>query len=554
MRKLKVICASLLPLCIVACASRVSPTGGPRDEVPPEVVSSNPENNSIFFNSKKITITFNEFIDLKNGGTNILITPIPEQKPKYVVKRKSLIVEFKDTLEKDATYVLSFDNSVADITESNLTKDFRYVFSTGSYIDSLILKGNCKDAFTGQPTKDATVMLYITNNDSLPFKTTPRYFARTDENGNFTIFNIKNGSYKLFVLEDSNANFLFDNPNESIGFLPNMIDVNDSVNVISEAIRLFRNPLPNQKLIKKNFDYPGVVHLSFAKPVDSLAIRVLYPENLSPLKVNYLRNRDSIDIWFPRIDDDSLKIVLAYGDEKIKSDTVKFMIRKPNMKIGGRTSKSTSDTTLKFQHPFIGNRFSPFDSVLFKFRRPISLAESDKMILTREEDTLQLKLVFNPLDFQVYAPLVVKEDETYNLLILPNAFIDIFGQTNDTVKLQFKVMNEREFGAFEFILQSDSLHKNNLVIQLYQKNEIFESLPYAINQKIKFSKLKPGNYNIRLLVDENGNGKWDEGDYFSKRQAEEVLNYPQTINIRAGWDTENIWEYDKGMKKSEKLK
>jgi len=554
LRNLKAICASLILLCIVACASRVSPTGGPRDEVPPEVVSSNPENNSIFFNSKKITITFDEFIDLKNGGTNILITPIPEQKPKYVVKRKSLIIEFKDTLEKDATYVLSFDNSVADITESNLSKDFRYVFSTGSYIDSLILKGNCKDAFTGQATKDATVMLYKTDNDSLPFKTTPRYFARTDENGNFKIFNIKNGSYKLFVLEDSNANFLFDNPNESIGFLPNMIDVNDSVNVISEVIRLFRNPLPNQKLIKKSIDYPGVVHLSFAKPVDSLAINVIYPENLLPLKVNYLRNRDSIDIWFPRIDADSLKIIFAYGDEKIKSDTVKFTVRKPNMKIGGRTSKSTSDTTLKFQHPFIGNRFSPFDSVLFKFQRPIMRAESDKMILTRDEDTLQLRLDFNPLDFQVYAPLVVKEDETYNLLILPNAFKDIFGQSNDTVKLQFKVMNEREFGAFEFILQSDSLQKNNLVIQLYQKNEILESLPYVINQKIKFSKLKPGNYNIRLLVDENGNGKWDEGDYFSKRQAEEVLNYPQTINIRAGWDTENIWEYDKGMKKTDKLK
>jgi len=532
-----------------ACASRVAPSGGPRDEKPPELVQAKPENNSLFFKAKKIEIEFDEFIELKNGGSKILITPIPKNNPKYVVKRKSLFIEFQDTLEKDVTYVMSFDNSVSDITEGNLTKNFRYVFSTGSYIDSLILNGTCKDAFTGELAKDVTVMLYKENNDSLPFNALPRYFAKTNETGNFTIYNIKAGAYKLFALDDSNDNYLFDNTNEKIGFIAEMIDISDSLKRISNPIYLFRNPLPKQKLMKKNFTQPGLVNLSFAKPVDSLNIEVLFPENLSPLKINLLRNNDSLDIWFPRVETDSLKMLVSYLDDVIKTDTLFFNTKQTAMK--GKMGRSTnaSDTLLKVTHPVVLNKLSPFDSLIFKFNRPVQFIDSTLLTIITKEDTINPRIVFSPLDQSAYVPMVFKDEQDYSITILPGCFTDLYNRTHDTISFVFKLMDERDFGAFDFKMLSDSLKYDHLLLQLYQKDKVLLSKKYTIGETVKFDKLKPGNYNLRLVVDENNNGKWDTGDYFSKKQAEVILHYPQTVNIRAGWDTENIWEYDKTKSK-----
>lgn len=542
-------------LIINACASRVAPSGGPRDEKAPELIRSIPENNTVFFDSKKIIIEFDEFIDLKNGGTKILIAPIPENMPKYILKRKSVLIEFKDSLAKDETYVISLDNSIADITEGNLVKDLRYVFSTGSYIDSLMLSGSCKDAYAGDALKDVIVMLYRTDEDSLPFKETPRYFAKTNEQGIFTIYNIKEGDYKLFALLDGNDNYLFDNPSEKIAYLPELIPIRDSLVMLKEPLLLFKNPLPKQRIAKKNFKHPGLVNLGFAKPVDTLSIEVLHPEDFKAVRFQYHRDRDSLDIWFPEVKDDSLKVIFRFHDALIKDDTVKFNTRKPSLKAGGKGGRSSqADTVLKLKHPLAGGRFSPYDSLLFESPVPIRSVDASRTQLIKGEDTTQINFVFQELDFKVFVPLQLKEDEEWRMVLLPGAVRDIYGHSNDTMNLQFKVLSERDFGAFEFELKSDSLKKTNLVLQLYQKDKVIQSLPYKINNRIKFDKLKPGSYNIRLIVDENQNGRWDAGNYFEKRQPEEILSYPQAINIRAGWDTENIWEFDKGAAGSGGLK
>lgn len=542
-------------LIINACASRVAPSGGPRDEKAPELIRSIPENNTVFFDSKKIIIEFDEFIDLKNGGTKILIAPIPENKPKYILKRKSVLIEFKDSLAKDETYVISLDNSIADITEGNLVKDLRYVFSTGSYIDSLMLTGSCKDAFAGDALKDVVVMLYRADEDSLPFKETPRYFAKTNEQGIFTIYNIKEGDYKLFALLDGNDNYLFDSPSEKIAYLPELIPIRDSLVMLKEPLLLFKNPLPKQRISKKNFKHPGLVNLGFAKPVDTLSIEVLHPEDFKAVRFQYFRDRDSLDIWFPEVKDDSLKVIFSFHDALIKDDTVKFNTRKPSLKAGGKGGRSSqADTVLKLKHSLAGGRFSPYDSLLFESPVPIRSVDASRTQLIKGEDTTQINFVFQELDFKVFVPLQLKEDEEWRMVLLPGAVRDIYGHSNDTMNLQFKVLSERDFGAFEFALKSDSLKKTNLVLQLYQKDKVIESLPYKINDRIKFDKLKPGSYNIRLIVDENQNGRWDAGNYFEKRQPEEILSYPQAINIRAGWDTENIWEFDKGATGSGGLK
>jgi len=71
----------LLVLLFYACAHVVSPTGGPRDETPPEVVRSTPQNYSPNFDGDEIRIFFDEFVQLQNIRQQLLISPPLETMP-----------------------------------------------------------------------------------------------------------------------------------------------------------------------------------------------------------------------------------------------------------------------------------------------------------------------------------------------------------------------------------------------------------------------------------------------------------------------------------------
>ena len=57
-----------------SCAKRGSPTGGFKDTIPPIMINATPKNKTTFFDSEKITITFNEYLSLKNINEKLIIS------------------------------------------------------------------------------------------------------------------------------------------------------------------------------------------------------------------------------------------------------------------------------------------------------------------------------------------------------------------------------------------------------------------------------------------------------------------------------------------------
>ena len=207
----------------IACAQIVTPSGGPKDELPPLILEMNPEPFNTNFSGNLIEIEFDEYIKLHEPANQILISPPQRKSPEYVIKKKSLLVKFKDTLMENTTYTINFGEAIRDNNEGNVLGRLTYVFSTGAYLDSMQIEGKVLNAFDGSPADDAIVMLYDQDVDSLPLVTLPLYFGRTDAQGNFKLSNLKNIDYKIFSLRDENANYIYDIPEESVGFLDGMI-------------------------------------------------------------------------------------------------------------------------------------------------------------------------------------------------------------------------------------------------------------------------------------------------------------------------------------------
>jgi len=221
---------------LTQCAKIVAPTGGPKDEQHPRIVTVEPPNKTVNFSSGKINITFDEFIQLKDLNSNLVISPPVEEKPEIIVKGKTLEIKLMSELKDSTTYNFYFGNSVQDYNEGNPIENFEYVLSTGDYIDSLALKGQVVNSFNLLPEEGVFVMLYREKGDSVPIKQLPDHISKTDAEGHFYINNISNNDFKLFALRDNNKNYLFDLTNEDIAFVDSLITFQLVTEIVLDTI------------------------------------------------------------------------------------------------------------------------------------------------------------------------------------------------------------------------------------------------------------------------------------------------------------------------------
>lgn len=198
-------------------------SGGAKDENPPVMLSSKPENFTTNFAVKEVIIEFDEFLKPGNPAAKLIISPVMDKKPEVKIKGKSLLITFTSELLPNRTYTLNFGDGIADLNENNSIENFTYVFSTGAEIDSLQFSGQVTTAFTNEPAEGVAVMLYQEDYDSLPLTKLPIYLSLTDKEGQYTLKNLASGSYKIFALKDANNNYLFDQPKEEIAFIDSLI-------------------------------------------------------------------------------------------------------------------------------------------------------------------------------------------------------------------------------------------------------------------------------------------------------------------------------------------
>jgi hypothetical protein len=206
------------------CASIVPPTGGPRDSLPPVIVKLDPRDSGRLFNEKRFVITFNEFVQVDEPQKNLIVSPTPKANPVITIKLRSVIVSIKDTLEPNTTYSFDFGNSIKDLNEGNIFKNFRYVFSTGTTIDTLGLGGRVLVAETGKADSTLVVMLHKNLDDSAVVKEKPRYVARVDTAGYFRFRNIAAGTYRLYALKDESGQRRFLSKEQLFAFADSTVD------------------------------------------------------------------------------------------------------------------------------------------------------------------------------------------------------------------------------------------------------------------------------------------------------------------------------------------
>jgi hypothetical protein len=209
-----------------SCANIVPPNGGPRDSIPPRLISATPRDSTVNFRGTRIQLNFDEYIDLQEVQNNLLFTPLFDKRPRVEVVRKEITITFQDTLEPNTTYIFNFGNAVRDINEGNVLKNFTYTFSTGPVLDSLELTGRVLMAQTGKVDSTLTVVLHRNLTDSAVYNQTPRYAVRLDPQGNFRFQNLAPGRYAVYAIGDAGIARRYNNPRkQAFAFLDSAVVV-----------------------------------------------------------------------------------------------------------------------------------------------------------------------------------------------------------------------------------------------------------------------------------------------------------------------------------------
>ena len=522
----------LLFVCI-GCAKKGSITGGLKDTIAPTLKISFPENFSTNFKGNQIKLTFDEYVKLKGVEKQLIVSPPMKNEPLIIPSTvtKYLTIQIKDTLQPNTTYSFNFGQSITDNNEGNPLNQFKYVFSTGPYIDSLALGGRVKDALEKEVESFVSVMLYEVNEkfkDSVVYTNPPRYITNTlDSLKTFRLENLKAGKYLLVAMKDRNNNNKFNPRTDKIGFHKQFVTIpNDTV----YEIELFKEVLPFKALKPYQASgnrlvvaYDGKQDFSKSKP------KIILKNNTQTIEsiVTQFPKKDSLQVWYKPIKVDSL--LMNIKKEGYVND---FSVKIKNQKKDTLSISAVQTGILNLRDQFTLETSTPLIKI-----DPAKIKLTDgaakAVAFTHQYDDFHQKLVF---DFKKVP------SEKYEFKLLPGALTDFFEKSNDTLTYKLNTRSETDYGNLVVDLQN--VKRFPIIIEL--TNEKGEILAYDYsenNTKVEFNFLEPKDYILRVIYDDNKNKKWDSGNYLEKRQAEEVIYYSKVIkDVRANWNDNETFD------------
>ncbi|MDO9153010.1 MAG: Ig-like domain-containing domain [Paludibacter sp.] len=583
MKNIVLIIAVFIGLVVYSCANKAQgPTGGPKDETPPKVMKSTPLNGALNFKKKEVHIVFDENISIEKATENVIISPPQLKQPEVKGNGKTVTVQFMEELLDSTTYTINFGNSIVDLNEKNALKDYRFSFSTGNEIDTLRISGTLINADDLNPVSNVVVGIYREDDDSVFFVKPFLRIAKTNENGRFTIDNIKAGKYKIFALGDINQDYFYQQ-GENVAMLDSMITptfrieqmqdtiwkdstVIDSVRTfmgtrylpddivlryfkeskkrqsllknerkISQSFSLFFNTtLPKLPEIKPiNFEWEGKYILQKNNTLDSLTYwitdSVVYARDTLEMAVTYLIN-DVLSLPETRTDTISVIMRRARVNPKAKQPSVKQIVA------GENYYKFTTN---------LSGTFDVYKKINLLFEAPLATYDLTKINLSQKVDTILKPLMF--IWKQTDSTLMKysidykwEPEKMYVLKIDSAAFYSMYKNSSDKFSNQFKITSLDEYSSIKVMLAE---FDSTAIIQVLDNKDVVVNSKPALKKGVLFEHLKPGDYFLRMYLDKNKNGKWDTGYFLTHNQPEEVIYYPKKLSLRANWEFEETWDF-----------
>ena len=516
---------SILVSIIIGCASIQTPQGGPRDDKAPEIITMIPKNQTTNFNFKKIIIELDEYFKIENEVKEFSISPELAVAPTLKVKQKRLEITFTDTLEKNTTYTLNFGKAIADINEGNAIKNLTYVFATGPNLDSLSIKGRVTNTKTGKPELDAIAFILPLNRDTLLGKGKPSIYTRTDSNGNYALNNLREDTYRIYALKETNGDKVYQQATDEIGFIKDSVIL--TKNIDSANLKLFKEDALAFRILDRKLEKDGSISFVFNQKLKKPEVIVLDPPALDvSKKIKFSKYHDSLKIWLKDLSFDSTKISIKDDGKLLQTSTIT------------RGKKETYTRALTAAGNLEGSALNPNKPLRLTFNFPVDSVNKSKItILEDSVEVTNFTVVRDSIDFlSYYVRYPWKVKRPYDITYGAGAFTAIFNTKNKEFKQNFSLASKDDYGTLVAKIVVPEKNKSFILDVLNENSAVVNTTLINQDTTVTFGNYKAGKYFFRITYDENKNGIWDTGNVFKRLQPERIWNEPKEMSIRANWE------------------
>ncbi|MGP1435250.1 MAG: Ig-like domain-containing protein [Phocaeicola sp.] len=584
----------------IACASPGRPDGGPYDETPPRFLSSTPQQNAVNNKSQRISIFFDELVNIEKASEKVVISPPQLEQPEIKANGRRIQVDLVDSLKANTTYTIDFSDAIVDNNESNPLGNFAFTFSTGNQIDTMEVSGYVLNAEDLEPIKNISVGLHANLNDSAFTKLPFDRISRTDSRGHFSIRGVAPGNYHIFALMDGNQNYLYDSKTEQIAFSDSIITPSmkpdtrqdtvwvdtltiDTIKTVDYThfypdnivLRAFKAENDRQYLKNYTRDKENHFTIVFGTKADTLpkltglnfnANNAFIIESTNRndsicywIKDSTVYNMDTLAIKMDYLGTDTLNKLIPMTDtlyiankltraqrEKLQKqqNEKKEKERKKKEKKGEKVEEEKKYLEMKVEAP---STLDLDKNITFTFKEPVAKIDTNAIHLQIKKDSTwtDLSYVFmadtiTPRSYFVAAQW--EPDKEYQLKVDSMAFIGLYGLSSKAIKnMEMKTQKLEEYGTL--LLNFPGMKGGGVVQLMDNSGTILREQPVSVDGTADFYYLKADTkYYLRMFIDRNGNGIWDTGDYDKHLQPEEMYYFPKSWEMKANFDFEENWD------------
>lgn len=525
--------AALTILLLSACAQVREVTGGEADSKGPVLISSEPPALTTRFASEHILLRFDERVQVEAGRDRLLVSPPLDTPPTIrVVRANEVEIGLNASLRPNTTYTFSLDGAVKDLSEGNYAAGMEYVVSTGDALDSLAIMGGVINAFTGAQEKSVLVMVHAASDTTDFTNSRPLYATRTDSSGAFRLRHMAAGNYLLTALHDQNANYRYDLPNERIAFAMDTVAATTDPHAAPITLRMFQERSAVQTLREATVTDDGAWRLVFARPAEHVLVDdIARSGGVLTWAAEWSNTRDTVLLW----PSDTMALgdgLYAIVTENGALDTLRY---RPLRKMPFFTKL---DVNVREEGAML--------TVELRSSRPIVSTDGELFLLRQDSTAVPFTITESSADRRhlLLTTLALPRGTNAQFTLLPKAVHDIYGGYNDTLRVGIGRSAEVRTGTLRVTVASASRIAGSPLLQLLdgQGRSVRAVTLDPVNAHVVWEHLAPGNHGLRLIEDQNGNGRWDTGQWDLGKQPERVWYYTEPLNVRAAWDLGIDWE------------
>jgi len=534
------------------CAARGLPSGGPKDQVPPQIIETFPASDSTGVkNINKIKIVFSERMTEADVNQSIFISPVLNYVPRWS-GWDELFLKISDTLQSDITYVVTIGSAASDLQKNRMKESYQLAFSTGARIDQAKISGKVygiskKDIFYIYAYK-------ITAGDTInPTVRKANYLSQPGEEGLFLLNYLSTGTYRVFVIEDINKNLLLDLNFERIGIPSKDVILDSSLNVSEDL---------NFTITRMDTTPPFI---SSARALNNRTILLRCSEKLQSLQANQILICDSLKTDTLQLKalcpnkDDSKQYYLYTFSQPEKSKY--FITVNTIMDSCGNLQKNPQQVSFGTSSLIDTTRFrilkiSPVDSA-----GKLALTSAISLEFSIPVDTLTMSSAFSMEDgrqqkisgrwawedlkkgmFTIDGGF--KPGSEYHFGIRTREFRSVWGDTlaDTTFSRTIFTVSEDELGSMSGRYSSEKPLPHTVFLNILSLRDGKKVKRVRVNADNTFQAdmLMEGFYQLSGFIDLDENGEYSAGNLSPFQFAEPFYMQTDTIRVRKRWETENI--------------